>query len=162
MSYTAEPGALSEEVENIFDCDGREYHLEIDYFFDENCQSQAIYFFLNRCERNNRVGYAYCLIEDGNLKIADFLIYDDQTFQSGIDKLFKLTHWNEPTNYRNKTLGTQLLQHIINVARRKGIHEIVSKLTYEDRTQQPFLIGWYEKHGFTIDPKSYQIRFTLA
>ncbi|MEM9542861.1 MAG: GNAT family N-acetyltransferase [Cyanobacteria bacterium P01_E01_bin.42] len=152
MTYTIESEVLSEKIERIFDSDGREYYLKIDRFFYEGGQPNAVYFFLHRCDRNNQVGDAYCCFDSAeSLKLADIKISDEEYFESGIDKWFKLTHWNEPTNYQNKTLGSQLLHHIIDFAKHHNIKKISGILECEDRQKQPFLISWYEKHGFNID-----------
>ena len=152
MIYAVEPEVLSEKIERIFDCDGREYYLEIDRFFYEDGQPNAVYFFLKRCDRNNRVGYAYCCFNSPeSIKLADIKISDEEYFESCLDKWFKLTHWHEPINYQNKTLGSQLLQHVINFAKQHNIKKISGILEYEDRQKQPFLISWYEKHGFNVD-----------
>ncbi len=71
---------------------------------------------------------------------------------SSQDKIFKLMHWNEPTNYRQKGLGTYLLKMIINWAKHKGVHKIIGAVTQEDINDNPNLINWYKKHGFQIKP----------
>ena len=60
-------------------------------------------------------------------------------------------HWNEPTNYQKRGLGTILLQEIIQFAKFRQVKKLQGSLTQQDVSKNPRLIKWYRKHGFQIE-----------
>ncbi|MEA5499433.1 GNAT family N-acetyltransferase [Limnoraphis robusta Tam1] len=149
--YSLEANCITERISPIFDHDGREYYLEVEYIYYENFKT--IYLYLIRCKRESEVARANCILESrGEMLIADIVINNNMEFASLNDKIFRLTHWNEPVDYRRKGLGTYLLQYIIDLAKTKGVNKIYGSLTEQDINENPNLINWYKKHGFKIEP----------
>lgn len=160
MNYKIEDNCITETLDDVLDNQGRKYQLKIDHIYDKEQKSQAIYFFLVRDKREVEVGKAYCIFNDSkSLLLAEILINDNLDFESIQDKLFKLTHWFEPTDYRRKGLGTYLLKSIIKLAKTQGIKEIYGSLTEQDIEANPNLINWYQKYGFKLEaPTSEEVK----
>lgn len=148
-----EDNCITEKVDNIFDNEGRKYYLKINHFYDNKYKAEAIYIHIIRCKRIVEVGRAYCIFESlEDMLLADIIISHEVKFESLIDKLFKLRHRNEPTNYQKKQLGSYLLSYIIDLAKTKGIKKIYGSLTHQDIDANPNLINWYQKRGFKLEP----------
>jgi GNAT superfamily N-acetyltransferase len=54
--------------------------------------------------------------------------------------------------YRNQGLGTALLQELIALARRKEIQCIHGFVVQKDYDENPHLLKWYQKQGFSVLP----------
>ena len=150
--YTLDDNCMMERIDHIFDHEGREYYLKVSYFcYDENYDCDQINLLLIRCKREVEVARASCILKSKDILIGDLIVKDNLEFNRWSDKAFKLTHWNEPKNYRIKGLGTYLLKYIIDLARSKGVQKIHGSLTKDDIDENPNLINWYKKYGFRIE-----------
>jgi hypothetical protein len=157
--YTLDNNSMKERVNHIFDHEGREYYLEVDYFcYNENLAIDTVIMYLIRCKRDVEVGRASCILESQDMLIGDLIVNDNLEFSNLSDQYFKLTHWNEPQNYRRKGLGTYLLKYIIDLAKIKGIEKMHGSLVEDDIQDNPNLINWYKKHGFRVEsPTSEEV-----
>ncbi len=54
----------------------------------------------------------------------------------------------ETKNYRQRGLGTALLELAINVAKKKRLKYIYGSVVQKDIDRTPNLVEWYERHGF--------------
>lgn len=152
MSYKIEDNCIIETRNQIFDKEGLEYYLKVYHFYNEQQEYQSIQLHLSRCQRETRIGHAYCTFNSPeDMVLADIIINDELKFLSLSDKFFKLTHWNEPTDYRRKGLGTYLLKYIIDLAKSKKVKKVHGFLTFKDIDANPNLIHWYQKYGFKLE-----------
>ncbi|NEP42518.1 MAG: GNAT family N-acetyltransferase, partial [Okeania sp. SIO2H7] len=146
MNYKMDDDYLLEKVAPVFDKTGREYYLEIHYFYNSEGK---IVFKLIRKGRNCQVGKASCLFKKTEeIFLADIFLENNLAFESIDDKIFKILHWGEPKNYRGKGLGSYLLRKMIEVARNQGIKKIYGDIEAEDLKATPYLIDWYKSFGF--------------
>jgi len=159
MNHKVEDNCITERIKQIFDKDGREYYLDLYKFFDQESQISLIILKLIRCKRIREIDRANCVLTSpDSMMLADLIIKSDAYFESIKDKGFKLTHWNEPTNYRKKKLGTHLLRYIIELGRNEGIKKIYGSLTHKDISDNPNIVEWYQKYGFKLEkPTSGEI-----
>jgi hypothetical protein len=151
MSYTIEDNHLTEEKQ-IFDNQGLSYTLDILNTYDQEYSPYSLIIHLIRDNRDCRVGRANCIINSPeDALLGDIQIFDEVPFLSPQDKLYHLSHWNEPTNYQQRGLGTILLKEIINFVKLRQIKKLHGSLTQQDLSKNPKLIQWYQKHGFQIE-----------
>jgi N-acetylglutamate synthase-like GNAT family acetyltransferase len=47
-------------------------------------------------------------------------------------------------------IGRELLRRFLQEADASGVREIYGSVTGDDLQRSPFLLGWYERHGFQI------------
>ncbi|RCJ30511.1 hypothetical protein A6769_33165 [Nostoc punctiforme NIES-2108] len=162
MSYKIEDNCIIETINQIFDKEGLEYYLKVYHFYNEQQEYQSIQLHLSRCQRETRIGHAYCTFNSPeDMVLADIIINEELKFLSLSDKFFKLTHWNEPTDYRRKGLGTYLLKYIIDLAKSKNVKIINGFLSFKDIDANPNLIHWYEKYGFKLEsPPPKEIEYS--
>lgn len=152
MTYLVGDGYAFED-RLIKDKQGLEYKFKLHYFFDEKHQCNAMILKLIRLLRDCEVGYANCLFTSPfKLMIADLFINNNIDWLTFDDKIFKLFHWQEPSNYRNRGLGTHLLKHIIEIGKTKDVQLIYGCLIKKDLEINSSLIPWFVKHGFRIEP----------
>ncbi|MDZ8068073.1 MAG: GNAT family N-acetyltransferase [Nostoc sp. DedQUE08] len=170
MNYKIQDNCIISTINQIFDKEGLEYYLKVYHFYDEQQEYQSIQLHLSRCKRKIRIGHAYCTFNSQeDMVLSDIIISNESKFLSLSDKLFQLTHWNEPTDYRRKGLGTYLLKYIVDLAKSKKVKKIHGCLTFKDIDANPNLIHWYQKHGFKLESPipeeiehyKYQVRLNL-
>jgi len=53
-------------------------------------------------------------------------------------------------NYRGRGLGTALLKEVIAIARHTGFKRIYGSVMRDDITRIPYLLEWYQRHGFSM------------
>lgn len=54
--------------------------------------------------------------------------------------------------YRRAGLGSELLRRVILLAEQKGIRSIHGDIGQDDLKRWPGLLGWYQHHGFRVEP----------
>lgn len=151
MTYIIERNHLTEQ-QQIFDVHRLSYTLEAIYSYKEDYSPSALTFNLYRDKRNCRVGRSHCRIDSSeDAWLGDIQIFNNVPFLSSKDKLYHFLHWNEPTNYQKRGLGTILLQEIIQFAKFRQVKKLQGSLTQQDVSKNPRLIKWYRKHGFQIE-----------
>ncbi|CBN57566.1 MULTISPECIES: GNAT family N-acetyltransferase [Kamptonema] len=134
----------------ILDREGREYHLKVAGEEDQ-------YFIAKLLYRNSEVGRIQCVFNPrGELVINDLFIHNDiiHTPPHLLAVLWRLLVKPKPIDYRQRGLGTHLLQFVIARYRQRGFKRIYGSLTQEDINNNPNLVKWYEKLGFQILPPS--------
>ncbi|MEG4531048.1 GNAT family N-acetyltransferase [Microcoleus sp. D2_18a_D3] len=134
----------------LLDREGREYRLKVDGDKDR-------YFIAKLLYRNSEVGMINCVFDPpGELMIGDLLIHNDiiHTPPHLLAALWRLLVKPKPIDYRQKGLGTHLLQFAIAIARQRGVRRIYGSLIQKDINNNPNLVKWYKKHGFQILPPS--------
>lgn len=140
----------SSEPMIIFDREGREYRLKV-------AVDEYPFFLAKLLYRNSEVGIINCVFDPpGELMIGELLIRND-IIHTPPHLLAFLPRWlvkRKPIDYRQKGLGTHLLQFAIAIARQRGCRRIYGSLTQEDINNNPNLVKWYNKHGFQILPPS--------
>lgn len=58
--------------------------------------------------------------------------------------------------YRGSGLGTMLLDRIMSWAGTSGVTKIWGGIVQKDIDESPFLLEWYQRHGFTVEaPESH-------
>ena len=161
MSFTTEANCISEQTNNIFDLDGRDYYLKTHYFYDSKHQIQSMILKLYRCKINKEVGRASCIFKTPNdILLADILICNHEHFDNSISKLFKINEWSEPSNYQKKQLGSYLLEYVISIAKARNVKRIHGFLTEQDISNNSNLIPWYKRYGFQLEsPTDDKVRF---
>lgn len=109
--------------------------------------------------QNNEVGRIQCLLDpSGEMLIGDLIISDGVVHAPKNlwyvlwQKLFK----PKPKDYRDKGLGTHLLEFALDFARRKGMKHIYGVLTQKDIATTPGLTRWYRNRGFQLVPCTFE------
>lgn len=152
MAYTIEDNHVS-ETKRILDHQGLSYTLKILNSYDQEYNQYSVMMNLRRDKRNCQVGQTNCIINlSGDALLGDIQIFDDVPFLSLQDKIYRLFHGNEPTNYQKRGLGTILLKEIINFAKSRKTKKLHGSLTEKDLSKNPNLIEWFKQHGFKIEP----------
>jgi Acetyltransferase (GNAT) domain len=134
----------------ILDREGREYRMKVAWDEDSLIIIKLLY-------RNSEVGRLQCVLNPLNeLMIGDIIIRNDiiHTPPHLLARLCRRLVKPKPIDYRQRGLGTHLLQFVIARARQRGFKRIYGSLTQEDINNNPNLVKWYEKHGFQILPPS--------
>lgn len=142
--------SASTEPMIILDREGREYRLQVDGDEDQLIIVKLLY-------RNSVIGkLQYVLDPPNEWVIGDIIIHNDviHTPPHLLAVLWRLLVQPKPIDYRQRGLGTHLLQFAIARARQRGIKRIYGSLTQEDINNNPNLVKWYQKHGFQILPPS--------
>jgi hypothetical protein len=134
----------------VIDRDGHRYTLSI--------LKDDVRLFLRLYDRETLVGEAKCIQESsdrfllGDIAIANEVIRPlNHRWTIGFSKL--LGYQPRLINYRVKGLGSALLTFLIDYARQAGVCHLYGKVMQQDVENNPKLIQWYQKHGFTTrDP----------
>jgi len=98
------------------------------------------------------VGRINWVIEDNNVMImtlADLIIFDRSSQRPLWARLLPFLKWNPP-NFRQRGLGSAMLQYIIAKAEKLKVDAISGFVTSDDLQETPYLLKFYEKHGFTV------------
>lgn len=53
--------------------------------------------------------------------------------------------------YRNRGLGTAVLQYVLGIAQSRGIEVIEGRIVGRDLQVTPHLADWYRRHGFALE-----------
>jgi hypothetical protein len=130
----------------IFDRWGQEYVLDI---FCDDDTALTVYLY----HKGNEIGHIFCNFEPEEMKIGDLIIWDNVIIgQRGcFYSILSLFGWKpNTTNYRNRRLGSILLDFVIEKALERGIKRISGVVVPQDHKNSPFLLNWYQKHGFQV------------
>lgn len=102
----------------------------------------------------NVSGRVYCVIDQDTNQITLWDVYISEYIGNKpiLYKLLPFLVWNKP-NYRNKGLGSAMLKYAIEQAKIMKVNSIVGNISGEDLEKTPYLIEFYQKHGFTIDSR---------
>lgn len=99
------------------------------------------------------IGEARCSWQpDGNMVLDDIAIANEAN--PALTPLERLQQWFlnaefEPVNYRQQGLGTALLHSVINHGRKLGASSLRGEVFQADVENNPGLLQWYQRHGFT-------------
>lgn len=145
MSLQKESNLIFIQLEQfIFDSFGCQYQLCVIVDNDN-------FFFVKLKYQGEIVGEAKCILHLYEMVLEDIIIYDEviQSSQNFWDAFLKVVfNRNKPTNYRQRGLGTSLLQFVINHACYKGVKRISGRVVYNDVANNPNLIQWYRNTDF--------------
>ena len=106
---------------------------------------------------SERIGKAYCLDEGcGRWRLQDIEIYEDRELLERANLKQSLGSWLRNLfglgpkfrSNRRHGLGGALLKVIIAHARHHGAKHIRGSVVQDDLQERPWLIPFYEKHGF--------------
>jgi hypothetical protein len=126
----------------IYDKAGREYEV-VTWTSGENLNFKVR-------DRTTRVGHAYCHVRQTTLKVCDLHIENKCLRPANFFVLWCIPlRWRE-TNYRNRGIGSALLELIASHARKKGVTRIegsIKPLDYEADSRLP---QWYQDRGFNV------------
>ena len=129
------------------DKSGDRYVLAID---DE--EGDCYYLYLTQGRRF--VARVNCLIhESGVMDLADIRVHETVAAHKPWFLWFiPWCLWKTLTGkqYRGRGLGSSLLQHVIDYARRRGLKQIRGFVTTKDLAAGPQLLEWYARHGFQV------------
>ena len=56
----------------------------------------------------------------------------------------------ESEHLKHRGIGNQLLDQLVAKAKSEGITEIYGSVTHDDVVRTPYLLAWYQRHGFVI------------
>lgn len=107
------------------------------------------------------VGTAKCIIDSSDMLLADLVICDGSDLSFGERLMRRLN--GEPVTYQGIGLGTALLKAIIQFARDSKIRTIHGSVTPSDLNQTPYLLAWYQQHGFKVEkPTEQEVKSAAA
>lgn len=89
------------------------------------------------------------------LELADLVIFEQAiVFRRGCLRYIPFLRQPQQ-NFRHLGLGAAMLEYVIAQAKELGMKGIYGEVTHDDATKTPYLIEWYQRHGFTIghEPK---------
>ena len=102
-----------------------------------------------------RVGHAWCSLQDRRLRIGDIGVDDglghteccpgDAVVPPG-------------PSFRGKGIGNLILERLLTEAAALGVVEVWGVVVQDDLDRAPFLLRWYERHGFTISEPDEECR----
>lgn len=103
------------------------------------------------------VGEAKCLrASPTSLLLKDIAIANEaipNPSHSWLRLLQKVLGWRpRPINYRGQGLGSALIHHVIQYARKEQFQSLQGELFRADLQNNAKLLQWYQKHGFEIIP----------
>lgn len=86
-------------------------------------------------------------------EITDIVVFDE--IQEEVGWLQRLAlgftgHKPQKVDYRNRGLGTALLQFVEERARQRQVKCIIGSVTKKDYAAWPELLNWYAKNGFVV------------
>jgi len=153
---------MKREEITIFDKNNDKYTLEISHT-DINIIIFRVY--RNFGGNFEHAGEAKCFIDyvESKMTLADIVILDElnllRTFKERIFALLGIY----PKTYRRRGLGTILLKQVIEYARKLNLKYIHGSVVEDDIFENPNLLKWYEKNGFTItEPTSEELSHSVA
>jgi len=104
---------------------------------------------------NIQVGWATCILHADGMDLTDIIILEEpMLFPRGLWRVVPYTLYSrlKGKNYRRRGLGTELLKIVIEKARKKDVAYIRGYITNQGIADNPKLLEWYRKHGFTVTP----------
>lgn len=133
-------------VHTIYDNANRKYILQV--YIDRELLVG------NLMDQDDKIGEIKCVFQpNGDMLLGDLIIYNQviPCSKNLATSLWRIFFKPKPINYRQRGLGTQLLQFVINEAQKHGVRKIYGSLVQEDINSNPNLANWYKKHGFQIE-----------
>ena len=103
-----------------------------------------------------RVGWAMgSPTEDGRLQLCDIQVFNSVVRPWPVLTAWMLRFWGPRKSaiFRGQGIGDELLSRFCYEADRVGFREIFGYIVEGDAETRPWLLRWYEKHGFAqADP----------
>lgn len=88
--------------------------------------------------------------EDNGMTLADLVIFDPPTVRRPLwATLFPFLKW-QPPSFRQCGFGSAMLRYVIEQAEMVGVERISGFTTSDDLRLTPYLLAFYEKHGFVV------------
>lgn len=126
----------------LLDKKGRSYRLSIlrdGDFFDAQISW-----------KNTQVAMIRWFIDDSNTLILDDIHIFEPPLMSYKRLLGFIPIWHRKKTFRGLGLGSAMLEFVITQAQKLKVEDIWGLLTQGDKTDTPYLVDLYERHGFTI------------
>jgi hypothetical protein len=108
-----------------------------------------------------RVGWAKCIREGDRLILADLRLETDVSPPWPVFQSLLLSWFGRRKGWQLSRcgIGTALLKRLLFEADAAGIREIKGSVMTDAIRTQPWLLPWYEKHGFrVIEPDADAVR----
>lgn len=102
-------------------------------------------------DRDRRIGYAWCILRDGEFKLADWKFENEVMLPRSFWARL-LGRSPEIRNYRRRGLGGRLLPLLFDHARKSGASRVTGMISSGDLEEFPTLANWYGRLGFTFVP----------
>lgn len=145
-------------VQHSILCDKRRKRYSV---YVQVYSANHIHFFVHR--RNRTVGLAECLFPSPTvMEITDIFVCKGIR-PPWFGREFFAELFNQPwrgINYRERGLGSALLEYVKQYARDHGVEEITGFIASQD-TPHKILIEWYQKHGFEVELVSSRLDIFL-
>lgn len=132
----------------ITDIYGQKYYIKV-------LENSADLFHVELRHRGEYVGEVKCILRPPDMmELSEIHIRDDSDSldpgASIIESIMKsqAKSKDEMRNYREKGLGTALLELVIDHAREKQLRHIYGTIVEKDIIRTPNLVEWYKKRGF--------------
>lgn len=112
--------------------------------------------------KHTLVGQIKWIIHPSNtLEIADLIIFDPPiVLHRRYLSVFPFRRSRK--RFRQIGLGTAMLEFVINQAEELGMNSIYGEITRDDAAKTPYLIDWYQQHGFTIGDQPKRLPNAIA
>lgn len=137
------------ERTTIIDRYGDAYTIEL--FEDEQ-------FFALRVYRGGvPVGYARCVVENGQVELADMRVNGRLERNKFVNFLLRPFRRFLARNYQSRGIGSKLLKEVIAYSRELGSVSIHGSLV----GHKELLAQWYSRHGFEVDRTTDRIELQL-
>ncbi len=150
---SCEPEKETEERLTVSDYRGYSYQLHL---FQTGLGWSAKLF-----DVDTLAGQIHCLNQGDALFLGDLHVLEAATHPiQGLARLrgwFGLTTHGRIENYRNRGLGSALLNFVINRAGEQSFQRVTGKLAPVDLKENPMLPDWYRHRGFQVTMAANQM-----
>lgn len=126
----------------LLDNKGNSYHLSLlrdGDFFDAHVSW-----------KNTGVGLIRWFIDDSNILILDDIHIFEPPLSSYKRLLWFIPIWHRKKTFRGLGLGSAMLEFVIAQAKKLKVEGIWGLITQGDKTDTPYLVDLYERHGFMV------------
>ncbi len=96
-----------------------------------------------------RVGWAWGTRAGDRVNLANIDVTHDG-LRRGAGLPWFIRQWLPTRRLRRRGIGSALLRRVLREADADGVREVWGCVTQKDLTESPFLLRWYERHGFAI------------
>lgn len=143
--------------EYLYDSAGKAYTVAIvsqsDTFFSAHIYSGRMW-----------LGRINWLIDDERnvMQLADLMLFDEPLGRHPLwTRIMLFLKWHPPT-FRQRGLGSAMLCAVVIQAEKLKIDAISGFITTDDLQNTPYLLKFYEKHGFDVQRVSPPSQGTVA
>lgn len=128
--------------DTIVDEAGNEYFVEYD---DQVNALEALVIW-----KQLAVGRMQCVVQEDNV----LFLGNIEIFERPLGHYPLWLYWRRRTAFRRRGLGSAMLEFVVGFGKAKGADAIWGFINKEDLQKTPYLLDWYQRHGFSVRPNT--------